>query len=326
MISGIIADLAGYFRQDSLELTLLPTEGCNLRCTYCYVEHTSGHMSAEVVSGIKSLMRRRAPELNFLRIGWFGGEPLLCRDLVLDISGYAHALSREYPGLDFQGGMSTNACFLDLPTMEALTRFHINRFQVSLDGPRDIHNTLRIGPDGQGSFDTIWANLCALKASDLEFSIILRLHLSHDNLSRMPGFLKEIVSNFGDDPRFEVFFKALAPLSGREDGIRYFTVAEQEHQRQTLASLLGGRLSESTASRSDASYVCYAARPTALVIRPDGSLVKCTVGFDDPFNQIGQLQGDGSLHIDQDRFRRWIEGTARLDRSFMRCPRQAMGG
>ncbi|MBE0641420.1 MAG: radical SAM protein [Bacteroidales bacterium] len=324
MTAIAIEDLARFFRQDSLELTILPTEGCNLRCTYCYVDHKALVMPAEVVSGIKALMRRRAPELSFLRIGWFGGEPLICKDIVLDISSFAFSLSRDYPRLDFQGGMSTNACFLDLPTMASLSSFNINRFQVSLDGPRHYHDTLRVRPDGSGSFDAIWANLLALRDSSLSFSIILRLHISRDNIHLMPDFLAEITDTFGGDSRFEVFFKALAPLSGKDDGIAYFGLEEQDEIRNQLSGILSQRLAETEGTRCDEEYVCYAARPTAFVVRPDGSLVKCTVGLDDADNQIGKLYEDGRMQVDQEKFRRWTEGTARLDKDFMRCPRQAI--
>ena len=68
----------------ALNLILFPTENCNFRCTYCYETYNGGLMPDAVVSGIKKLLVARAPDLDDLSIGWFGGEPLLAKTLVYD--------------------------------------------------------------------------------------------------------------------------------------------------------------------------------------------------------------------------------------------------
>ncbi len=319
-----MTDLANLFRQDSLELTILPTEGCNLRCKYCYVDHNSLVMSNDVISNIKALIERRAPTLKYVRIGWFGGEPLLQKDIILDLSRYVFDLKNEYPSIDFQGGMSTNGIFLDIKTMEALVAVNINAFQISLDGPKEFHDQLRVHPNGSGSFAKIWENLLNLKKSKLVFEVIIRIHISHDNIKIIPDFLEEIYQAFGGDNRFQIFFKALAPLSKEDTGTKYFSEQEQEQIISGFSEKLNDRMPESEASKNNDQYICYAARPTSFVIRPDGSLIKCTIGLDDDFNQIGKLLPGGTLSIDQDKMRCWIAGATILDRTLMRCPRQGI--
>ena len=64
-------------------LILMPTEQCNLRCTYCYEDFRHRHMEPRVVTGVKRFLSKRAPKLDLLRIDWFGGEPLLARPIVV---------------------------------------------------------------------------------------------------------------------------------------------------------------------------------------------------------------------------------------------------
>ncbi|MFM6074868.1 MAG: radical SAM protein, partial [Dolichospermum sp.] len=73
----------------AFELIILPTEQCNFRCIYCYEDFSIGRMKPEVISGIKALLDKRSSKLNFLNLSWFGGEPLVAKDIVLDISEYA---------------------------------------------------------------------------------------------------------------------------------------------------------------------------------------------------------------------------------------------
>lgn len=63
-------------------------------------------MSAETIQGVKNLLDRRSPELDNLYLSWFGGEPLVTKDIVLDISSYAANLAKAYPGLEYRAGMT----------------------------------------------------------------------------------------------------------------------------------------------------------------------------------------------------------------------------
>jgi len=72
-------------RDDVLNLTILPTEQCNFRCFYCYESFKLGKMSKETSDSILKLVQKRASTLKILTIGWFGGEPLMAKDIVLSL-------------------------------------------------------------------------------------------------------------------------------------------------------------------------------------------------------------------------------------------------
>ncbi|MEF2074096.1 radical SAM protein [Consotaella aegiceratis] len=311
------------FSHAILDLTILPIEQCNFRCTYCYEKFTDGIMKPDLVDSLKTLMERRAPSLRYLRLGWFGGEPLLAKDVVIDVTRHARDLSRQGNGFELFSGMSTNGYLLDLPLAERLCAAGVTSFQVSIDGKADYHDTTRPRRNGGDTFKRIWGNLLAIRGSDLDVNINVRVHYSKDNIEHVFGFVDDLRDAFGGDPRFKIFFKTIEKLGGDNDHtLNVYRYREAEAVKAQLMERLRGTMADVLPSNS--CYICYAGRPNAFVIRRDGRIVKCTVGLDDPENHIGQLLPGGVLEIDQAAVRPWLKGAVELDPAFLGCPRSKM--
>jgi uncharacterized protein len=124
----------------NFNLILLPTERCNFRCIYCYEDYSVGKMKQETILGIKGLLDRRCADLDRLNVSWFGGEPLVAKSIVFEISEYATKLTHKYAGLVYTGDMTTNGYLLNYDTAKALADVGVRNYQISLDGPRDVHN------------------------------------------------------------------------------------------------------------------------------------------------------------------------------------------
>ncbi len=78
-------------RTDYLGFTIIPTLACSCRCTYCYELHpslTKSKMSREAINNLKNYISKKAKNLKKLVISWFGGEPLLCIDIIKEISEF----------------------------------------------------------------------------------------------------------------------------------------------------------------------------------------------------------------------------------------------
>ncbi len=304
------------------QLFILPTEKCNFRCTYCYEDFAAGRMKKETILGIKALLERRCTDLRYLNISWFGGEPLTAKDIVLEISEYAMSLAYRYPQLRYMGDMTTNAYLLDYKTVAALANVGVRNYQISLDGPREVHDKSRIRADGSSTYDRIWANLLAIRDSSLPVSIMLRIHFTADTLKLINPLIEDIRREFLHDSRFCVFFKAIERLGGSNDAsIKIFSGAEKEEAVKSLQTKL---FCENLASSQNVSlsddYVCYASRPNSLVIRSNGDVGKCTVALYDERNKIASLQPDGTLKLIPGRLAPWVRGVETLDPATLHCP------
>ena len=107
----------------SCELIILPTEKCNFRCTYCYEDFAIGKMKIETVEAIKKFISARAPSLKFLTLSWFGGEPLLARDVIINIAKHAYGQSKN----------TASRCTVDSRQMDIfwMKILHVNFHQLT---------------------------------------------------------------------------------------------------------------------------------------------------------------------------------------------------
>jgi uncharacterized protein len=317
------------FTPDALELTILPTEQCNLRCTYCYETFELGRMEDGVVTAVKQLIRNRAPELRKLSVDWFGGEPLLAIDVIEEISGLAQQMANTHPGLEYESSITTNGVLLTSEYAQRLSVVGVRHLHVSLDGPDDIHDQTRRLRGGRGTFRRIERNLLAIRDADIDTRVDLRVHVTPANVGTLDAFTEELIESFLGDERFTAYFFPIVDLGGPNQGA--FPVLDPK-EAAIIARRLTRRVAEAQAHRPakvkgcDSAYVCYAAKPNAWVVRANGRLARCTVGLEDPQNDVGQILPDGSLEVRADRVRPWLRGWNDGDELSLHCPYEDMRG
>jgi uncharacterized protein len=277
-------------------------------------------MSSATIQSVKRLIDRRLPGLASLSVSWFGGEPLLARAIVEDISEHIIKVAADHQDLHFEADMTTNGYLLDTPVVERLSGLGIHLFQISLDGPEPLHDRTRVQASGGGSFQQIWRNLVAIRDGTAPVNVLLRVHLTPDNLPFMPEFLVRLRETFLGDKRFQVLLKPVEPLGGPNDGM--MRIIPQEARPRILAELEAIVVEQQAVPDRlfSAPEVCYASRPNSLVIRANGIVSKCTVALSDPANAIGRLLPDGSLEIDNARLRPWLRGWVSRDLAAVGCP------
>lgn len=323
-----------------MELTILPTEKCNFRCTYCYETFEHGRMKPHVVEGVCNLIRNRAPELEELVFSWFGGEPLLAVGVVRTILAVAKEEAQRH-GFRLGGGFTTNAYLLDRALLEEMVSFGQDFFQITLDGWGGQHDRTRRRADGAGTFERIWCNLLSYRESAANFEVQLRVHVSHENGESVRELCRQIRAAFGGDKRFTVDLQDIRDMGGAGSAMVVPLSAEAfaVEKRELLRILHPGdeakvdayldaapKVGESASRRRDSErgepepYICYAAKPNQFLIRSTGRIGKCTVMLDDPRNDVGFLRPDGTLHLDDDRLAPWFEGLATLDVDAAGCP------
>ncbi len=301
----------------------MPTEACNFRCTYCYEDFAHGRMDPGVVRGLKRYLERRAGELDWLALSWFGGEPLLARDVVEEIMLHARHLVAAHPRLRLVSDLTTNGFHLGPRAFSRLLDVGVSCFQVSLDGLREVHDRTRRRAGGGGTFQRLWTHLLAMRAVERAFEVVVRLHVHGANSTTLPVFLQEFARAFGGDRRFRLLFKEVAPLGGPADAAFPFLSPEARgavlHDLRERALALGVECVD-----VDPDGVCYAARGNAFVVRADGRLNKCTVALNHPANDVGRLHEDGRLELVAASMHRWMRGLWSGNAAELSCPQRGL--
>jgi uncharacterized protein len=315
----------------SLELILFMTEQCNFRCVYCYEDFKLGNIKPEVIEGVKNLVKSRIEEIETLSISFFGGEPLMNKKNVIEISTWAKALAAEH-SVAYEGSITTNGYALDEKTFAQLVESQTLSFQITVDGDKDYHDKLRPTANGKATFDKIMTNVRAMAASKYHFYCTFRLNIADYNFEGVEAFIKKYAHVFAGDTRFNFHFHpiwgkpeleltrklqlkelhALAKslnISIDGDSVEVEEEMQAKDAPGNAGSMGAATEEELTGSQKkgkNADYVCYAAKANSYVVRADGRIQKCTVALNDEVNNVGNINPDGTLDLDQAKLAKWI--------------------
>ena len=298
------------FRED-LMLVILPTEMCNFMCGYCYEDFKRGEMSYELRKGIVQFVRKNITRYKKLQVGWFGGEPTMAMDTV-------RYLSKEFKEIckaakkTYSGSMTTNGYNLTLDLFEELIEMGIYEYQVTLDGPKDIHDNLRPHKNGKGSFDVIIKNLLEIK-NNIKcrfFRICIRTNFSRNfPKDRIKEFISFLYEKFGEDDRFRFSIHFVSDWGGeRVNKINEKVVNDRKDFEDIFHAILNCnvRLDYSYHLMDfDAKGVCSANCKNQFVIGSEGLIYKCTADFGDD-HVIGRISETGEMIINKQKHLPWI--------------------
>ena len=301
-------------KPDRFHLILFPTEQCNFRCVYCYEDFAIGEMKPWLIEAIKLFLKTKIPKVRLFNLSWFGGEPLLAKKILFELSEYANDLSNKN-GVKLIGDITTNGLLLDVKTLERLVSLNQKSFQISIDGDSEHHNKTRLTRTGKESFERIFKRLIDASNTNLDFSITLRVHVTAYNQDSVRRFCKLYEQNFKSDRRFKLFFKAIEDLGGdsSEDALKLSDGGKPRDIAYDLQNLY-------EPIEKQGNYICYAAKPNSLGIRANGNLTKCTVALKEDYNKIGRIMPDGSLEVVDKKFSNWLIGFEGLDKWKLGCP------
>ncbi len=170
------------YNANHLTLTIAPTMNCNFRCVYCYetknLAQTSSMMSEDVQRAIVELARKKARSIEALHIVWYGGEPLLALDIIESLSTQLIQVAEEN-NIIYDAIMVTNGYFLTKDVAKKLAKLKVSSLQVTIDGPKHVHDKRRVLAGGEGTFEKIITNLQE-SSKEIEY-VSLRINTDHDN-------------------------------------------------------------------------------------------------------------------------------------------------
>ena len=300
-----------------LELTIMPTERCNLNCVYCPEEfHEGNMMQQDVIASIKKFLEVRVPEIDRLKVSWFGGEPLLAYATVVDLMGHINHLISANPGVRMTSDISTNATLLTKSRLVELTALGVKHYQISFDGDKEEHDKLRQKRGKTGTFDLIWKNLIGAHDSACDFSVMVRMHANSENENSLRLLLKKLSHELGGDQRFNIYIRKLARWGSKNDNqLPILEDAGAVSRLRNAAKELGLLVRE-----DEGEFVCYAAKPFAYVIRASGLVNKCTLYLKREENSIGGLLRDGRMSLNPDLALMWSRGMLSGSKEELECP------
>ena len=179
-------DLSGFNPDCHIKaMCLHVSHDCNLRCAYCFASQGDFHgerMVMDLETGKKALdfLLENSGNRRNLEVDFFGGEPMMNFEVVKELVSYGREREKVY-GKHFRFTMTTNGLLLNDENIAYLNREMAN-VVLSIDGRKEINDTMRPTVNKKGSFDTIVPKFQKLIASRGDKDYYIRGTFTNHNL------------------------------------------------------------------------------------------------------------------------------------------------
>ncbi|MCL5782206.1 MAG: radical SAM protein [Patescibacteria group bacterium] len=283
----------------------LPTIQCQLRCDYCIQKGIDRGRGMEQGVLERSLVWAREyledhSEIDSFRFVLFGGEPLLQKKLMeCSLNGF-HELAREKE-LQFWTEIVTNGEFLDESAAGMLSEHEWRRVQVTLDGPKDVHDARRHGENGRPTFENIMRTVRMLVTTDYIRKVDIRISLDVENGDRIPELIREL-AELGAQDRINLSIGLITPTFASPERVGLERViAEKALAAWKVAKDCGFTIPEEFLT----GPWCVAIAKHSVVLQPDGTLQKCFCTAGRKEFDFGSVFDPADGYLKDSRFEHW---------------------
>lgn len=172
-------------RQSTVKaICLHVAHACNMLCGYCFAGKGEYHgqqslMSYEVGKRALDWLIENSDNRRNLEVDFFGGEPLLNFDVVKKLVAYGRSQEKKHDK-NFRFTLTTNGMLLNDEVIEFANK-EMSNVVISLDGRKDINDSMRKTHDCRGTYELILPAFKKLAASRNQENYYVRGTYTHYN-------------------------------------------------------------------------------------------------------------------------------------------------
>ncbi len=155
----------------SLVVILKATRRCNLRCTYCraWRNDDSHDMSFEVLAEVMA-QTLALPRLKHVEFIWHGGEVTLLESAFFLKAMFLQSRLKQ-SGTRIHNSIQTNGVRISEPLLQLFQHYEFS-VGVSIDAPRQLHDSLRLNKAGRPTWDKVRSGIEAMRAKELPLALL----------------------------------------------------------------------------------------------------------------------------------------------------------
>ena len=170
----------------SFHLLTKPTGAiCNLDCSYCfflskeelYPDSPFRMNDVLLEEYVRQLLESHRDDE--VTVAWQGGEPTMMR-LPFFARSVELVQKHKRPGQRVEYTIQTNGTLLD-DEWGAFLKEHDFLVGISIDGPREIHDTYRVDKGGKPTFDRVMVGLDVLKRHEVRWNALTTVHHANED-------------------------------------------------------------------------------------------------------------------------------------------------
>lgn len=304
---------------NTLRFVIMPTLDCNFSCRYCIQEYndqkTGLYLNRKYYDAIYKYIHNS--NIEYIYIDWFGGEPLLSFDDIIYMHDKLKSISNN---IITDYSLTTNGYLLTNDVVDALIKYNIKSFYITIDGKKKLHDSMRYLKNGTGTFDTIYNNLINLRNSDKNFKVEIRSNT--DRSSELPEDRKDwyrfVYDQFCKDERFE--FTEAFVFDGTMSKCDKKNIKDKETYLMshfTTMTELGYHVNMLKYYAPTSG--CTAATKHTYIITPDAKLCKCASILDaEEYNILGKIENNMFVIYDE-IIDIWAKNYLQTDKHCLEC-------
>lgn len=264
----------------SRTFTFLPTSRCNMGCAYCGQEHGDSNAaeSANALFRERVLRAIRNERVRHVHVAWFGGEPMLVYRTIMEMATEFVAEATRI-GTRYSSKMTTNGVLLTSDRMRALIDGGlVSRFDITVDGPPEIHDKHRPLKAGARSFNRIMRILKWYAQADLNHpcTVVIRTNVDRGNVQHIPEYLNLMKAAGLDD--HSRFLYELAPVHSFSNDVSDIALSTPEAataEIEWMREMVTLGLPFGVLPGKPSTHTCVATNPNSETIGPDGTVFSC---------------------------------------------------
>lgn len=287
------------------------TYDCNLNCKYCFqkpISKTDQTLTIAQIDQIFGIIEGFERHPSRTTIELFGGEPLLLRN-----RNKVDLIVKRSSQLGFSVSATTNGYHLN-NYFDLLGESLISDLIVTVDGPKEIHDSRRPTKDNNPTFDVINENIKV--ALDKGVNIYLRVNIDSDNINFLPQITEYYKNNlFFKYTNFKMYYANVKTFPGIDyikNSITYSEIMDfvdhKENEYPILrgisdkkGDLLAGLLKADPLLMTQ-TRACGAVG-SSLYFCPDFNVFSCQEALGKPEYAIGNFMN--GLYLDTNSSKKW---------------------
>lgn len=275
----------------AVNLIVCPTLSCNFGCDYCFQGHDkpleamSEAVQDRVVALYEHLLESQ-PEIKFVNMIWYGGEPLMRKQIIYDLADRLMDISIS-AGVSYTGTMVSNGFLMTREVAEKLFINGLRTVQITLDGSQPFHDARRhlLSASKKGTYQRIMENIASW-IDAVPLSVQVRVNIDERNKDAVTGLLDDLVDRgLAGKPNFGVYFSPVESATTGCHSVADQTMAKMDYGRLEAALYRYAFERRLCALPYPTRFlgICAAVRPNDYIVVPNGDVHKCwdTVSFPD---------------------------------------------
>ncbi|MBD3204130.1 radical SAM protein [Candidatus Woesearchaeota archaeon] len=283
------------FASQKSEIMISTTYACNLACPYCFEgkhkksEYLKEPLLFNIISFIKKISKLNNSKK--LEIHLFGGEPLLNRYATFKILNLIKKWT-DTQNIDFKFILYTNGTLASKNIVDKIKIYknNIKYIQITLDGPKEIHDNQRYYKSKKGSYDKIIETLKIFKKEKIWS--VLRINIDKNNYLKIPELLDDLKSKeVGDIPIGFGFIREMTSSCGK---IPHQIVNPNKVLIKLWEISLKKGFNISVKPKTGLNY-CGAFKNSSFVIDVKGYVYKCAGLQGIKEHAIGKIDDSGNI-------------------------------